>query len=227
MKVHVDEVIAEIEALLEPLANPANAEQMAAYMRDQFPFLGIKTPERRAAARPIMMRAKHWSAEDLLDVADALMGQPEREFSFVATDFLRKWNGHLHSEHLGRIRTLIQTKSWWDTVDALAVHTLGAVVRADRSLQSEMDVWINDDDIWVARSAILHQLMWKDEVDAERLFRYCDLRGADTEFFIRKALGWALRQYARTDPEAVRRYVFANSERLSGLTKREALKHIG
>ena len=227
MEVHVEEVVAEIEAVLEPLADPANAEPMVAYMRDQFPFLGIKTPERRAAVKPIMMRAKDWSAEDLLDVADALMAQPEREFSSVATEFLRKWNGHLRSEHLVRIRTLIQTKSWWDTVDALAIHTLGTVVRADRELQTEMDEWIHDDDFWVARSAILHQLMWKDDLNAERLFRYCDLRCGDTEFFIRKALGWALRQHARTDPDTVRSYVATNADQLSGLTKREALKHIG
>ena len=227
MKVHADEVVAELEAILEPLANAAEAQAMSAYMRDQFPFLGIKTPDRRAAVKPIMTRAKDWSAEDLLDVADALMDQPEREFSYVATELLRKWNRHLGTEHLGRIRTLIQTKSWWDTVDPLAIHILGTVVRQDRSLQAEMDVWINDSDIWVARSAIIHQLMWKADVDADRLFRYCDLRASDTEFFIRKAMGWALRQYAREDPQAVRTYVDTNADRLSGLTKREALKHIG
>ncbi len=227
MNLHVDEVVAEVEAVLEPLANPEQAGPMAAYMRDQFPFLGIKTPERRAAVKPIMMRGKDWTADELLNVAEALMDQPEREFSFVATELLRKWRATLRSQDLNRIRRLIQTKSWWDTVDGLAVHTLGAVVLADRSLQAAMDLWIHDDDIWVARSAILHQLMWKHEVDAERLFRYCDLRAEDTEFFIRKALGWALRQHARTDPEAVRDYVNRNADRLAGLTKREALKHIG
>lgn len=227
MNLHVDEVVAEIEAVLEPLANPEQAGPMAAYMRDQFSFLGIKTPERRAAVKPIMMRGKTWTATELLDVAEALMAQPEREFSFVATELLRKWRATLRSEDLTRIRGLIQTKSWWDTVDGLAVHTLGSVVLADRSLQGEMDRWIHDDDIWVARSAILHQLMWKDQIDAERLFRYCDIRADDTEFFIRKAIGWALRQHARTDPNAVRDYVDRNVDRLSGLSKREALKHIG
>jgi 3-methyladenine DNA glycosylase AlkD len=220
------EVVAEVRKALDAMAVPEDAEPMAAYMKNQFPFLGVKTPARRAAVRPVMKGAKEWSNRDLLGVAQQLMAQPEREFSFVAADLLRKWSATLGSGDLVAVRALIETKSWWDTVDALAVHVVGAIVRGDRGLQSEMDLWIEDQDMWVARTAILHQLMWKEETDADRLFRYCDLRAADTEFFIRKALGWALRQYARTDPEAVRSYVETNQDRLSGLTKREAMRWI-
>lgn len=199
---------------------------MAAYMKDQFPFMGVKTPARRAASKPLLSAAKAWTAQEILDVADALMAEPEREFAQVAVDLVRANVKALKSEHLNRLRGLIQTKSWWDTVDALAVHGVGPVVKADRQLQTVMDQWVEDDDIWVARTAILHQLLWKVDTDAKRLFRYCELRAADQEFFVRKALGWALRQYARTDPDGVRSYVEHNEERLSGLTKREALKHL-
>ncbi|MFW2382718.1 MAG: DNA alkylation repair protein [Acidimicrobiales bacterium] len=220
------EIVAQVRTSLAAVAVPEDAEPMAAYMKNQFPFLGVKTPARRAAVKPLMKAAKEWSNHDLLGVAEALMAEPEREFSFVAADLLRKWARNLTSGDLGSVRALIETKSWWDTVDALAVHVVGPIVRADPSLQVDMDRWIEDDNIWVARTAILHQLMWKDQTDAERLFRYCDLRAADTQFFIRKALGWALRQYARTDPDAVRTYVEANEDRLSGLTKREAMRWI-
>ena len=199
---------------------------MAAYLKNQFPFLGVKTPARRAVSKPLLRKAKTWTAEEILDVADALMDEPEREFAQVAVDLVRASVKTLRSRDLDRLRGLIETKSWWDTVDALAVHGVGPLVKADRELQAVMDEWIADDDIWVARTAILHQLLWKSDTDAERLFHYCDLRASDQEFFIRKALGWALRQYARTDPDAVRSYVTGNRERLSGLTKREALKHL-
>ncbi|NNF54228.1 MAG: DNA alkylation repair protein [Acidimicrobiales bacterium] len=215
-----------VRGQLEPLAVPEDAAPMAAYMKDQFPFLGVKTPARRAASKPLLSAAKAWTAHEILDVADALMAEPEREFAQVAVDLVRANVKAVTSEDLDRLRHLIQTKSWWDTVDALAVHGVGAVVKSDRQLQVVMDQWVDDDDIWVARTAILHQLLWKTDTDATRLFHYCDVRAADQEFFIRKALGWALRQYARTDPDRVRSYVEHNEERLSGLTKREALKHL-
>ncbi len=225
--VESSEVVAEVRTALEAVAVAQDAEPMAAYMKNQFPFLGVKTPARRAAAKPIMAAGQGWSNSELLVVAESLMAEPEREFSFVAVDLLRKWAPMLESGDLAAVRSLIETKSWWDTVDALAVHVVGSIVRADRELQREMDRWIGDQNIWVARTAILHQLMWKSDTDTDRLFRYCDLRAADTEFFIRKALGWALRQYARTDPDAVMAYVEANQDRLSALTKREALRRIG
>ena len=89
-----------------------------------------------------------------------------------------------------------------------------------------MDQWINSENIWVARTAILHQLFYKADADPDRLFEYCIRRAGDKEFFIRKALGWALRQYSRVDPEGVRAFVAENEAELSGLTKREALKYV-
>jgi len=219
-------IIQELRDRLELVAVAEDAEPMAAYMKQIAPFLGVKTPARRAARKPIWTEAKDWTSVELLDVSDALFEEPEREFHQVACGLLRRWVKKLDSDDLDRIRRIVQTKSWWDTVDVLAVHVLGPVVRVDRSLQVDMDDWIEDPDMWVARCAILHQLLWKDDTDAERLFRYCDLRAEDTEFFIRKAMGWALRQHARTDPEAVALYVHENADRLSGLTKREALKHL-
>ncbi|WP_372736481.1 DNA alkylation repair protein [Nocardioides sp.] len=219
--------IASLRASLTAVADPALAPGMAAYMKDQFPFLGVKSGPRKQAQRSLIAAAKTVGEADLLALAAELFDEPEREFAYVACDVLRRWAGRLGPDSIGPLRELIQTKSWWDTVDVLAVHVVGAVVRANRDLVWVMDGWIEDPDIWVARTAILHQLMWKADTDADRLFAYCDLRGGDKEFFIRKALGWALRQYARTDAEAVALYVAENAERLSGLTKREALKHIG
>lgn len=221
-----NQIVADLRVVLTEVADATQQKNMAAYMKDQFPFLGVKTPARRAAAKPLLAAAKAWSAEDLLDVADALFDEPEREFQYVAGDLLRRWAGRLGPSDLARVRRLIETKSWWDTVDALAVHVVGEIVRANRSLQEEMDRWVDDENLWIARTAILHQLLWKSDTDTARLFGYCRRRGGDGDFFIRKALGWALRQYARTDPDAVRAFVAAHAENLSALTKREALRHI-
>lgn len=220
------ELVDRVADALEPLADPEAAFDMAAYMKDQFVYLGINTPVRRQETKQVLADLKGADAPTLLGFAEACWARDEREYQYVACDTLRKHAAALGPDDLAAVRGLIESKSWWDTVDSLAVHTIGPLVAAHPELAEQMDVWIHDDDIWVARTAILHQLMYKGDTDDERLFAYCDARAADTEFFIRKALGWALRQYARTDPEAVRVYVETNAELLSGLTKREALKHI-
>src|SRR5690606_31963448 len=107
------------------------------------------------------------------------------------------------------VRELVTTKPWWDTVDALAPHTAGALVLAHPELVATMDRWVESEDMWVARTAILHQLAAKEATDAERLFGYCRLRAGDREFFIRKAIGWALRTHAARDADAVERFITA------------------
>lgn len=209
---------------LESVADPAASAAMAAYMKHRFEFFGVKTPQRRAITKPTMAAARSASADQLIEFARACWDEPEREFQYVAQDMLGANVARLESRHLTDIRDLVTTRSWWDTVDALASWSVGGLVRADRTLANEMDRWIDDDDIWVARSAILHQLRWKEATDADRLFAYAERRASDPEFFIRKAIGWALRQYARTDPDAVR--AFVDTHELSGLTRREALKHL-
>jgi 3-methyladenine DNA glycosylase AlkD len=124
------------------------------------------------------------------------------------------------------LRWCVTHKSWWDTVDALA-HSVGALVLRHPELQDEMDVWIADDDLWVARVAIIHQLGAKQATDTDRLFGYCTTRASHPDFFIRKAIGWALREYSKTDPDAVRQYVAGMGGKLSSLSRREALKRIG
>jgi 3-methyladenine DNA glycosylase AlkD len=121
------------------------------------------------------------------------------------------------------VERLVTTKSWWDTVDSLAKGGAGALVLRHPDLAATMDRWIDDGNIWLRRTAILHQLGFKERTDAARLFRYCALRAGEQEFFIRKALGWALREYSKVDAEAVRAFVSEHERELSGLSKREAL----
>ncbi len=211
---------------LRTATNPDKAPRMAAYMKDQFPFLGLTSPERRTLQKPFMAIARTTEADEVLDIADLCWAADEREFQYVGSDLLRARAKTLRATDLDRLHALIVNKSWWDTIDALAAHPVGMLVRQFPGLGTVMDTWIDDPNIWVARTAILHQLRYKEAVDQERLFGYVSRRAGDTEFFIRKALGWALRSYAFVAPDEVRSFVADHEDDLSGLTKREALKHL-
>ena len=217
--------IVELRRELSVVAVTDDAEPMAAYMKHRFEFFGIKTPARRAATRDLLRIARHSAADDLIEFATTCWAQPEREFHYVGADVLKAGHASFAPEHLDDLRTLITTNSWWDTVDSIASWPVGSIIDRHRDAASAMDTWLYDDDMWVARTAIIHQLRFKETTDVERLFRYALTRAADTEFFIRKAIGWSLRQYAHTDPDAVVTFVERHLEELSGLTRREALKN--
>lgn len=206
---------------LAPLADPARAAGMAAYMKHQFSYLGIGTPERRAACAALVRGFDG----DPVPAAQALWKRKEREYQYVAVDLLRRHAKKLDGAALPALEQLVQGKSWWDTVDALA-PTIGAMVWRERNLAKRMDQLIAHENFWLRRVALIHQLAWKAEADEERLFRYCLQCAHEKEFFIRKAIGWALRQHARVAPKAVQDFVDRHREQLSGLSIREATKHL-
>jgi 3-methyladenine DNA glycosylase AlkD len=207
-------------------ADPARAVAMRAYMRDQFPFLGIPAPRQRQLGREVLAGLASPAEADLREVCTACWHLPEREYQYFACDWLRRHAGICSAGFLATARQLITTRSWWDTVDILATRVVGTLVRRHPQLVSTMDEWADDDNIWLVRTAILHQLTYRDATDADRLFRYCLARSGHPDFFIRKAIGWALRQYARTAPDAVRGFLAAQGSRLSPLSVREAAKHL-
>lgn len=211
---------------LEAQADRERAADMARYMKNHFEFFGVQSPAVRALTKPLLAEAEAATGDQVLEFAHECWRRDRREFQYAGALMTRKWATKLRPEHLADVEDLITTKSWWDTVDSLAAWTVGPMVRGHPELAATMDRWVAGDNMWLSRTAILHQLGYKDATDAERLFRYCSMRAPDTEFFIRKAIGWALRQYARVDPDAVRRFVADNEGQLSGLSKREALKHL-
>jgi 3-methyladenine DNA glycosylase AlkD len=208
------------------VADPDKAEPMAAYMKGRFTFIGVSAGERRKVSKDLIREAKHAEPDWLIDVAQALWDQPQRELHYIGMDVLRAGSQNLRASDLDAIAGLITKTPWWDTVDSLAAWTVGPMVMNHPELVGSMDRWIESDDLWLARTAILHQLGYKERTDAARLFGYAARRAEDTDFFIRKAIGWALRQYARVQPDAVARFVAEHVDQLSGLTKREALKHL-
>jgi 3-methyladenine DNA glycosylase AlkD len=205
-------------------ADPERAVPMAAYMRGQFPFLGIPSPALRQLMRENPLPKPN--EEQLREATLELWQLPEREFQYVACAQLRRHVKVCGPGFLDVARQLVVTKSWWDTVDTLASHTVGPLVQANPELVATMDAWIDHDNMWLARTALLHQLGYKGATDSVRLFGYCERRADHPDFFIRKAIGWALREYAKTNPEAVRTFVESHQGKLSGLSKREALKNL-
>ncbi|MCX4668833.1 DNA alkylation repair protein [Streptomyces sp. NBC_01381] len=221
-----DTVMERLTATYPEAADPQRAAQAQAYMKDVAPFLGLPTPLRRELSRTVLAGTPRPDEADCTAIALRCWELPEREYAYFAVDYLRRHVQRLYSGFLPVARHLVTTVSWWDTVDLLAAHVVGGLVAADPKLRSEMDAWIEDDDLWVARTALLHQLRHKDATDTERLFAYCLRQSGHPDFFIRKAIGWCLREYAKTDPDAVRDFVERERGRLAPLSVREALKNL-
>lgn len=224
-KEKVPKFLRAVRAALKPLKDAGRAAGARAYMRGQFEYLGIGTPERRAAVMPMIRAFGPTDAAELRMVALGLWKMREREYQYVAADLLARHHAVLGLGDLPWLLDLAQEKSWWDTVDCI-VKVVGKVVRRSGAKgQREMDRAIRAENFWVRRIALLHQLGRRGETDTVRLFRYAELLAAEKEFFIRKAIGWALRDYAWHDWRAVERFLETTSGPLSGLTVREASKN--
>lgn len=219
----------EIKAALAPHAEAERAVAMRAYMRDNFDFIGVPTPLRRQAVLPVFKRLPVENAEYLLACANVLWSLKQREYHYVATDLLaRKWKV-LAVADITHLLVLAQRNAWWDSIDPLA-GVVGDVLKAARAqtpqAQASMDAALQHESLWVRRIAMIHQLGWRDQTDETRLFGYaCSLAG-ESDFFIRKAIGWALRDYAWHAPQAVSRFLSGSRDILSPLTLREASKHL-
>ena len=213
-----------IEQRLRALADPVKAAPMSAYLLDQFTFLGLPAPVRRDAVSDLV---KHPVPDKklLLDTADQLWNLKEREFRYTAIDLLRRHHRKLSPSDLPQIQHMLLQSPWWETVDGLAA-VIGEIVFADRSAQALTDEWLEHQSFWVRRAAMLHQLGWRLETDTARLSGYALTLSHEDEFFIRKAIGWALRDYARWNSAFVGAFVKANRNKLSNLTVREACKRL-
>lgn len=215
----------QIQAAFLAQANPENARAMRSYLRDQFDFLGIKTPLRRTL---IMELGKvNFDLSDLGQLVRALWLLPQREYQHAAIDLLTTHKKKLGLSQLSLMLSLAQEKSWWDSVDGLASVTSDMLFanRAQES-QTHMDKAVKHPNMWVRRIAMIHQLGWRLETDQARLFGYAQTLAHEDDFFIRKAIGWALRDYARWQPDAVANFVETHRTQLSSLSVREALKHL-
>jgi len=217
-----------VQRAFTPLADASKAEPMKAYLLDQFEFLGLPAPVRRKAVKDIG-KVQWQSADDLLAAAELLWQKPQREYRYTAVDLLRKHSALLNVNDLPALQALLLRDPWWETVDGLSAviaDVMHAAVQQKPNAAVAMDVWLKHPSHWVRRSAMLHQLGWRLDTDTTRLFGYATQLADEKEFFIRKAIGWALRDYARWNPQAVTDFLVQQRTTLSGLTVREAAKHL-
>ncbi|HEV7964859.1 MAG TPA: DNA alkylation repair protein [Actinoplanes sp.] len=221
-----DELLGRLVRSFEAAREPDRAVRTAAYMRDQFAFLGFSMPTQRALARAVLAGLPKPTEDDLHRVVLACWELDEREYQYFACDYLRTHRAVPGPAFLETARTLITTRSWWDTVDPLATRFVGELVRRHPKLGKQMDAWSTEKNMWLVRTAILHQMHYRDATNTERLFGYCTRQAGHPDFFVRKAIGWALREYAYTDADAVRKYIAKNRAALSPLSVREASKHL-
>ncbi len=218
--------VAKIETILTKHGNTGNAEAMSKYMKNNFPFLGIKKPLRAELSVPVIKEVKEYASESwLVETANLLWKKKEREFHYVAIELLTRYRRSLTPASFKAIEDLLVSNSWWDSVDGLTGCVVSPLVATYPELKTRMQAYITDPNMWLRRVSIIHQLPYRKNTDHELLFKACTKNMHDQEFFIRKAIGWALRQYAKTEPKAVYSFVEANKNSLSGLSIREALKH--
>lgn len=207
-----------------------NAQAMSKYMRQQFSFIGIKTPLRRQLAQPYFKheRQKMKAVADASinwDFVEACWQAPEREFQYLAADYLKLMQNTLKAADLDRLAELITCKSWWDSVDSL-VKTVAHLAHQSEELKAQLLEWSQADNIWLRRTAIIHQLGMKDATDTDLLAQCIQQNFNTQEFFIDKAIGWALRDYAKFNESWVRDFLFTHRSDLAPLSWREASKHL-
>ena len=206
-------------------ADKANALPMKKYMRDQFEFHGIKMSLRRSLSKTFIKKYGLPDKIELSQVVKKLWKLPQREYQYFAMELIEKYSKQFDKKDLRLIEYIITTKSWWDTVDFIAARLAGNFFKKFPELiEPETQKWIRSGNIWLQRSAILFQLKYKSETDTKLLFGYINKLSGSKEFFIRKAIGWTLREYSKTNPGAVIEFVKNNE--LSPLSKKEALKRM-
>lgn len=205
-------------------ADPDRAVGMAAYLKNRFPCFGIPMPERRSIGRELMQQSKQAEVRELLVVANKLYAQPQRECHYLAIDLLEQNYSRFTYAEFQQMYPLIDQHAWWDSVDALR-KVLSLWVKGNRHYLDEvMAKLLSADSLWQRRTAITLQLMWKEQTDTAWLVRAIVQNIADPEFFIQKAIGWSLRDYAWTNPAWVRQFIAEHQ--LSKLAAREGSKHL-
>jgi 3-methyladenine DNA glycosylase AlkD len=214
---------ATVEALA-PLADRDRAPAMQAYMKDVAPFLGVTTPDRRRALRSAWSGLAPLDEAGVSAVARALWARPEREYQYAACDLLGKHARDLTGGFVADpVQDLLTTRPWWDTVDSLGTAAITPLVARHPEQVDLMWAWLDSGDRWLIRAAIQHQRGLKGATDLDRLFAMCDRFAADREFFIAKAIGWALRDVTGWNAPAVQRFVDTHPS-LSPVARREALR---
>ena len=216
--------LADLLMELDAAKNPEKATPMEAYMRHQFSFLGVAGPERNALYKKYFPNAKKTKVIDW-NFVDTCWEREPREYQYVAANYLKAMQSYLTKDDLPKLERLVVTKSWWDTVDILD-RVVGSLVYDKPELEERILQWSLSDSIWLRRVAIDHQLLRKENTNVQLMEKVLLNNLNQPEFFINKAIGWALGDYSKTNPEWVASFIEKNKERMAELSIKEASKYL-
>ncbi len=223
----IEELVEYLQAEYAKVADPVKAPQMQAYMKSEIPYLGIQKPWRLPAYRGMKKRFAVSSQKRYREAVLALWNLRYREEKYAALHMAEVWSDFITTKSMPLYKKLLVEGAWWDFVDGVAVDLVGVVYLENRTeIEPTIDDWIDHKNMWLRRTAIICQIKHKEATDEGRLFDFCLRRASEKEFFIRKAIGWALRAHSYTNPKGVRDFILAHDGELSGLSKREGAKQL-
>lgn len=223
--INKDFFIEKVNFVFTNNAIETDAIQMERYMRNKFRFFGLKSPLRKELQRNIIKKYGYPEINDIEYIVLNFWNSDERELQYFAMELLQKNFKKLDSNIIDLLEELIQKKSWWDTIDVIAPNMVGKLFINDKKLQNKyITKWINSDNFWLKRSAIISQLRYKERTNFNLLKELIFITKNDDEFFIKKAIGWALREYSKHNPQEVKQFI--KTANLKPLSTREGLKYI-
>jgi 3-methyladenine DNA glycosylase AlkD len=221
----IDQYFAELKSAFEKNADPAKAAGAKAYMRNLSEFYGLPSPLRKQLTKEFITHSGYPPYDQLEKMVQYAWEQPQREWQYVAMEIVEKCVKRADPVLLDLAEWMITNKSWWDSVDFVAPNIAGALFKKYPEIKMPyIEKWMQSGNLWLQRSCLLHQLRYARTTDSDLLFSLCEQLAVHPDFFIRKAIGWSLRQYSKSFPETV--IDFVNSHQLSNLSRKEALKVI-
>jgi 3-methyladenine DNA glycosylase AlkD len=216
--------IEKLTCLFEEQRNEENAGPMKKYMKGHFPFLGIKSPERKELEKQFFKETEILKKDFNQEFVEGLWEKDEREYQYTAITYIGKFIKKLPKDAIPFLEKLITNKSWWDSVDSIAPLVGELARKYPEVIEETIDGWAVNDNFWLRRTAILFQLKYKQQTNEELLYDYMVKNADSKEFFIQKAIGWALREYSKSNPVSVKAFIEGND--LAPLSVREGSKYL-
>jgi 3-methyladenine DNA glycosylase AlkD len=222
-----DAAMSMVQGRLAAVADPERARSVAAYLKTDMPLYGVARPDLKPILKDLVAAVPPGTPEDYRGTIRALWDRPHREEKYLAIGFARSFDDFVDTGSLDLYETLIIEGAWWDLVDEIAIRLVGRALEKDRStVTTRIRPWIASDDLWLRRTSIICQVTRGTSSDLDLLADACAANLADGNFFIRKAIGWALRDLSKSDPDWVRGFIDTYRDELSGLSLREASKYL-
>jgi len=221
----IEQYFEELALAFEKNADPVKAAGYKAYMRNKSKFYGLPSPLRRQLLKEFVSKAGYPPYEQLEEMVHYAWEQPQREWQYITMEIVEKSVKKADQSLIDLAEWMIANKSWWDSVDYVAPNIAGILFIKYPEIRTQyIEKWMQSGNFWLQRSCLLHQLRYNKTTDRALLFDLCERLAGHPDFFIRKAIGWSLRQYSKSFPEAV--IDFVNTLDLSNLSRKEALKII-